>query len=202
MGFWCARKGRRMRALLDPWRNALACLAVGVALAGCTNPTTSPTSAAPSVTGSPPASPSSTGSMSPSPSPSLDAEAQALEDAKQRVVDMWAMVDEISRNPKKSINDLDPYTSGEWRTRMQLSLSQRRASGYTTTGSSEVEITNARKVGKTWVVEACVDVSGLKTVDKNGKSVTGPPYRILHKSTVKQGTKTLVIAKDEAVTEC
>ena len=65
-----------------------------------------------------------------------------------------------------------------------------------------VEITNVRKSGKTWVVEACVDVSGLKTVDKNGKSVTGPPYRILHKSTVKRGSKHLVIVKDEAVTEC
>ena len=115
---------------------------------------------------------------------------------------MWAVIDEISRNAKKSINDLDPYTSGEWRTQMQLAISRRRANGYKTTGATQVEITNVRKSGKTWVVEACVDVSGLKTVDKNGKSVTGPPYRILHKSTLKRGSKHLVIVKDEAVTEC
>ncbi len=168
---------------------------------GCTTP------GAPSLTPIPTGSPSSSATVTPTPPPSpstpTDPAAQQLAAAKQRVVDMWAVVDEISIKPKKSINALDAYATGEWLTKMQIMLSEQRALKYTTVGLSSVEITSGKRLSsKSWSVEACVDTSAQKVLDKKGKRVDGPPFKVLHRATVVQAGAQLKISQDEAVTEC
>lgn len=116
---------------------------------------------------------------------------------------MWAVVDQISIKPKKSINALDAYATGKWLTKMQIMLSEQRALKYTTVGLSRVEITNGKRLSsKSWSVEACVDTTAQEVLDKKGKRVDGPPFKVLHRATVVQAGAQLKISQDEAVTEC
>lgn len=144
-------------------------------------------------------------SVSPSPSPSSsspDAEQQQLVAASNRVIEMWAVIDQLAADPTKPINDLDEYAGGEWVEQQRDRIARYRAAGVTTTGQSVITILASERVGKDVIVQACADVSKLVVKDRDGKVINGPPYRILHKSTVRQVGAWLRIVKDEGVTEC
>lgn len=133
---------------------------------------------------------------------------QNVQHAEQAVVDLWAMVDRLVNNPKETIQKLDTVASGDALDMFQQNIGKYRAAGWKGTGSSVVEELEAASSGvnatgqSTWSVTACVDGSGTTLVDKDGKSVQGPPYRIRHKATVEKRDSKFYVVSDEAVGTC
>ena len=156
--------------------------------------------------------PASSVSATPTPTPSqtkLSPAEQDLANAKGAVVKMWAVVDRLVNNPKSSsIQDLDAVAEGATLTMFQQNIMKYRAANWTGSGNSIVDNTTAASAGtnsqgqSTWTVTACIDSSTTTLVDSTGKSVQGPPYRVLHKSTVVERATNFYVADDTAVGTC
>lgn len=140
--------------------------------------------------------------------PMLSPEEQDLVNAEQAIVKLWAVVDRLTNDAQTSIQELDTVASGATRTMFQENLGKYRAAGWTGSGSSIVEHVSASALGvnaqglSTWTVTACIDGSRTTLVDEQGQSVQGPPYRILHQSTVVQRSSAFLVAEDVAVGTC
>ena len=150
-------------------------------------------------------------SVTPTPSattPTLTPAEVDLENAKQAVVKLWAVVDRLTNDPKSSIQDLDAVASGQTLTMLQENLMTYRARGWRGSGSAVVTTESAKSGGTnargyaTWTVTACVDRSDTKLVDTESKSAQLPPYRIRHRSTVVQRAASLYVDEDEALGTC
>lgn len=172
---------------------ALALTPAAVACTATPNPTPSATSAA----------------STPTPTEStLSPADQELANAKQAVAKLWAVVDRLTNDPQSSLQDLDTVATGKALTMFQENLGRYRAAKFIGTGSSRVEGLQAVAGGvnaggrSTWTVTACVDGSETTLVDESGKSVQGPPYRILHKATVVELTGALYVSDDVAEGTC
>ena len=156
--------------------------------------------------------PATTVSATPTPTPSqttMSPAEQGVANAKGAVVKMWAVVDRLVNNPKSSsIQDLDAVAEGATLTMFQQNIMKYRAANWTGSGNSVVDNTTAALAGtnsqgqSTWTVTACIDSSTTTLVDSNGKSVQGPPYRVLHKSTVVERSANFYVADDTAVGTC
>ena len=134
---------------------------------------------------------------------------QDLANAKGAIVKMWAVVDRLVNNPKSSsIQDLDAVAEGATLTMFQQNIMKYRAANWTGSGNSIVADDSAALAGtnsqgqSTWTVTACIDSSATTLVDSTGKSVQGPPYRVLHKSTVVERATNFYVADDTAVGTC
>ena len=156
--------------------------------------------------------PASSVSATPTPTPSqttMSPAEQSMANAKGAVVKMWAVVDRLVNNPKSSsIQDLDAVAEGATLTMFQQNIMKYRAANWTGSGNSIVDDTTATFAGtntqgqSTWTVTACIDSSTTSLVDSTGKSVQGPPYRVLHKSTVVERATNFYVADDTAVGTC
>jgi len=184
-----------MMLIIRRFGNALLALTLTAAVAGCT---TTP-------------APTPTASVTPTPTPTpttLSPAEQDLANAKQAVVNLWAVVDRLTNDPQSSIQDLDPVASGAALTLFQQNLMKYRTAGWKGSGSTLVEDLVAEAGGinaegrSTWTVTACVDGSNTTLVDAAGVSVQGPPYRIRHRSTVVERSAGLSVTEDEAVGTC
>lgn len=164
-------------------------------------------------TATPAATPTPTASVSVTPTPSattptLTPTQVDLENAKQAVVKLWAVVDRLTNDPKSSIQDLDSVATDATLTMFQQNLVKYRSAGWKGSGSSVVEDLTATARGvnaegrSTWTVTACIDGSKTTLVDASGKSVQGPPYRVRHESKVVQRSTGFFVADDEAVGTC
>ena len=150
-------------------------------------------------------------SVSPTPSPTVTTMSPAeqdLENAKQAVIDLWAVVDRLTNDTEASLQDLDTVATGNALTLFQQNLVKYRAAGWTGSGSSVVEDPRAESSGmdaqgrSRWTVTACVDGSNTTLLDGGGRSVQGPPYRINHKATVEKHASAFLVSEDEAVGTC
>ena len=155
--------------------------------------------------------PASSVSATPTPTPSQTSMSPADQDltkAKAAVVKLWEVVDGLTNDPKSSIQDLDAVASGQVLTMFQENLGTYRAQGWTGSGSAIVENPMAELAGTnaqgltTWTVTACVDRSHTTLVDASGKSAQLPPYRIIHSSTVVQGSGFFKVEQDQATGTC
>lgn len=167
------------------------------ALTGCTTPAQTPSP-----------TPSESPMVSPTATPLSPAE-QDLENAKTAVVKVWAEFDRIANNPTTaSIGDLSLVAAGKWLETLQMDLGYYRAWNWTASGDTVVEDLTAEFRGPnergqdTWTVTSCVDISQTTLVDKDGKSVASPPYRIRHSSTVTRIEDRFVVTDDEATGTC
>lgn len=52
------------------------------------------------------------------------------------------------------------------------------------------------------MVTACLDRTHFDLVDKTGKSVLGPPYRVVHDATVVLGGGEYLVTQDESTGTC
>lgn len=178
--------GRTMMSL------ALALLPLA---AGCTTaptPTPTPTaSATPALT-----------------APTISPEEQDLENAKDAVRRLWAVVDRLTNDPDSSIQELDEVASGEALEFFRTNLTGYRLEQLIGSGNSVLEFQAAEASGKneqalaTWTVTTCVDASNTTLVDKDGTSVTAPPYRVVHRSTIVERSATLKVDDDEVTGTC
>lgn len=93
--------------------------------------------------------------------------------AGEAVVALWAKLDELAADPNKSLSGLASVASDQALTQWQRNLTLMRGKGQKQVGSAVVEAPTATFDGKTnvYTVKACVDVSKVNVVDKDGKSV-------------------------------
>lgn len=165
-----------------------------VALLGTSGCTGDSTSRDPDATSAEPtsSSPTTPGSTTPAPpTVPLSPAEQNLESAKASVVSFKAVTDELATDPSKSLNQLATVsrdrTANMWR---QL-LSQRRQLGLKQIGTTEVTGATAKYRGKDkYAVTACIDVTKVNVVDKDGKSVVDAnrPDRVEHHYTVEKAS--------------
>lgn len=166
-------------------KNRLALVAVLLlgACTGASQPTQTTTSPSPSPSSSTPTSMApSTTSLSPQ-----ELEAKAAEAA---VVKFWRVVDELSSDPNTSLNKLATVSRGTSIDTWAQMLTNRRGKQYRQVGDVVIASVAAKVKGpKSWDVTACIDVSKVNLVDKDGKSVvaaTRPP-RVEYLYTVEKG---------------
>ena len=174
-------------------------LAAAIMLAGtaCT-PSSSPGSVSLS------ASPSVTGPATPTPTPTvLTPDEQDLESARAAVAKFWQVLDRVGADPDVSLNALNRVARDPALEQAQKDMTAWRVAGYRLTGSTVVEESTARLTKpNAWTVTSCVDTSKSDVVDREGKSVMGPPYRIKHRSTVIRDSGTFYVTADKALETC
>lgn len=159
------------------------------------------------------ATPTSTPSASVTPPPTMTTPTLSpaevdLENAKQAVVKLWAVVDRLTNDPQASLQDLDTVASGDALEFFRKNLTGYRLEQLTGSGDSIVELQSAEAAGnnaqglRTWTVTACIDTSKTKLIDISGKNVTAPPYRFQHRSVVVERAAALHVDQDEVLGTC
>lgn len=155
---------------------------------------------------SPTATMSLTASPSPSPSPSTKPTDSTSPQARAQaaVVQYWAMLDKLASNPSASLTDLSAVARGDARTQWQQILTKRRGQQYVQTGSVRVENATAQSTaGGRWDVTACLDVTEVNVVDKDGKSVRGTgPERLEYSYVVERDGEGYFVTDEKVVAEC
>lgn len=167
------------------------------AVAGCT--------ATPIQTPSP--TPTASGPVTPSPTPLTPSE-QGLVHAKAAVARLWATYDRIATDSKAPIKDIQAVAGSPLQDALQQNLARYRQYELTGSGNTEVTEATARLTGvdeqgrTTWLVTACLDRTHFDLVDKTGKSILGPPYRVVHDATVVLGGGEYLVTQDESTGTC
>lgn len=180
----------------------VATLAMVVVLAACSSPGPD-TPSAPVLT---PSSASASASSTTTAPPSISPAEQDLKAASEAISRFWTVLDELSKNPKQSLDELATVSRspaiGIWR---QL-LTKQRVEGQVQTGESSVLSATPKKLtnSKSAVV-ACIDVSKVNLVDKNGKSVVSADRapHVKYDYIVEKGTNgKFYVTSDKAVATC
>lgn len=172
--------------------STLGLAAAAALICGCT----------PGPAGTPTPTPTPT-TASATPTPTISPEEQKLEDAKARVVLMWATLDKLLMDPTSKINDLDPIVAGEELTALQILVTTVRQQEHVQVGTSLVTNQTAVAKGDTWVVTSCVDRSNAIITAKNGKPVTpAPAPRLSRANTLKVVGGYLRITEDRELGTC
>ncbi len=177
---------------------ALAALSVIVAAAACTpgGGVTTPSASDPITT---PNTPTPTATPTPS--------KEELENraAEQAVINFWAMTDKLFTDPNVSLSKLVTVARDESASNWRQLVRNRRIHGYTQTGSTVVRSVHTAKNKKgQWDATACVDVSKVNVVDKQGKSVVnaGRAPRVKYTYVLVRDNGKFYVIKDKAVGEC
>ncbi len=169
-----------------PRVGALIAVMAALALSACTG-TSQPTQTTTGPSPSPSASTSTTVAQSTTSLSPQELEAKAAEAA---VVKFWRVVDELSADPNTSLDKLATVSRGTSIDTWAQMLTNRRGKQYRQVGDVVVASVAAKVKGpKSWGVTACIDVSKVNLVDKDGKSVvaaTRPP-RVEYLYTVEKG---------------
>lgn len=120
------------------------------------------------------ASPSATSSTSPSPTAteSLTPAEQDLAGAEDAVTRFWTVVDDVASSPNKDQNILATVARAQALAQWQGLVADYRSKGWVQKGQSTLAGVEATEEGaKSFVVQACRDVSGVDLVDGQGDSV-------------------------------
>jgi hypothetical protein len=121
---------------------------------------------------SPTTSSSTTPSPTSAPTRTLSPAEKDLKSAKDAVTRFWSLTDELASNPTRNLGELATVASdqaiAQWRFILTGDrVKQLKQIGKATIVSSEAKATS----GNSFDVTACIDVSKVNVVDKNGKSV-------------------------------
>lgn len=114
-----------------------------------------------------------TSSASSTPTPSTSAAATAEEEAQQAIVAYWAALDALASDPDKSLSDLNVVARDQALAQWQRNLTDLRGAGRTRVGNVVVRDSQATfdQASSLYTVTACIDVSAVNVIDKDGKSV-------------------------------
>lgn len=129
-------------------------------------PTTSRTATSPSPTPTTTSSPTST-------------KTPDEQGAEQAVVAFWAMLDEKASDPYTDLTDLSTVARDQAFLQWTRNLTQSRGSGWKQVGSTSVRSADATYNSNKdlWDVSACIDVTKVNVIDRNGKSVVAANRR-------------------------
>lgn len=161
-------------------------------------------------TGDPTASPTAT-SVTPTVAPTtptptaLTPEEEDLRGAEQAVVALVAMIDQLGQDSTRRLDELYTVSRDQTVDTWIQILNLRRVNGQTQIGESALEdIQVAKNAEGLWDATACIDVSGVNVVDKDGKSVVSPdrPARVKYRYLIEKDDGAFYVVEDEAVETC
>ena len=155
-----------------PFATLVVATVCSVTLLGCDDGSATPSE---SPTGSTQSTSIGASSSSPSPTrPPTQAEREA-QAAGQTVVKYWAVIDALAADPSQSLAPLDTVARDQARAQRLVALRTYLAKGLVQKGNAVVTDVSAKKSkSRTYSVSACVDVSDVDFVDKNGASQVNP----------------------------
>ena len=169
-------------------------LALG-AVAGCTGgDSPGPTG---TTTTSPITTPSSTTTTT-----QADSDEAAVERA---IIEFSRLTDELATNPKASLDKLATVSRGESNSQWTQILTNYRRKAWKQVGATSVEVTGVRPQGSSgFTATACLDVSKVNLIDKDGKSVVAAarPPRVAYDYSVTKAGGDYFITKDKVVRTC
>jgi hypothetical protein len=131
---------------------------------------------------------------------------QDAKDAEQAIPKFWLVVDELSSDPYASLDKLAVVSREPslaiWRQLLtNHRVKQVKQIGHTTVASAIAKPGDAGK----FAVTACIDVSKVNLVDKDGKSVVAAnrPPRVQYLYTVEKGSDgRFYVVEDKVVQTC
>lgn len=185
-------------------RRTLVACALVLGTAGCTGATHNGTT---STSTSPTTTTTATSATTPSgTAPTNTGAEQNLQSAKAAVRDFWGVVDRLSAHPKAKLDELATVSRspsiGVWR---QI-ITKQRIDGQVQTGRSKVVTATAEKSApRRFHITACIDVSKVNLVDKNGKSVVSANRlpRVKYQYVITKGTNgRFYVTNDKAISGC
>jgi hypothetical protein len=110
------------------------------------------------------------------------------------------VLDELSSDPKKSLDKLAAVSRDQAIAQWRSNLTTYRRSGWKQVGDSTVLSAEAQSVdGKNFAVKACIDVSKANVVDRAGKSVIagGRQDRMEYSYTVQKAPEGFFVTEDK-----
>ena len=149
-------------------------IATVLATAACTNPAGPPT--VPTTAPAPTTAPTSTTTSTEATSTTTAAAPQQAA-AEATVAKLWALVDALGADPKRSLDELTTVTRDQSLATWRELLTQRRRQGHRQTGTTSIVSSEATRGGGKLTVDTCIDVSQTNLVDKNGKSIVSAERR-------------------------
>jgi hypothetical protein len=172
--------------------------ALVVCLAGCSNPGPQPSPLQTQVAS--PAVPGRTAVPSPS------AEELKLHRAQEAVVRFWRVIDRLSADPDSDLTELTTVARGSVAAQWAKNINQDRYNRIRSSGNVVVRDAMAKRSKKqhAFRVTACIDVSGVRLRDENGKSVVAPdrPPRVTYNYAVEMDEQKWYVVKEKVTGTC
>ena len=169
-----------------------------VCVASCSNPGPQPTPLPTQVAS--PVAPGKTASHSPS------AEEMKLHKAEGAVVRFWRVIDRLSADPDSDLTELTTVSRGSVAAQWAKNINQDRYNRVRSSGSVVVRDALAKRSKKrdTFRVMACIDVSGVRLTDEDGKSVVPPnrPPRVSYNYAVEMDEQKWYVVKEKVTGTC
>jgi hypothetical protein len=169
-----------------------------VCFASCSNPGRQPNPLPAQV--SSPVVPSTTALPSPS------AEQLKLHKAEGAVVRFWRVIDRLSADPDSDLTELTTVARGSVAAQWANNINQDRYNRVRSSGNVVVRDAMAKRSKKQHVfrVTACIDMSGVRLRDENGKSVVPPdrPPRVSYNYAVQMDEQKWYVVKEKVTGTC
>ena len=177
---------------------AALALVVITATSSCTTNDPSPVST--------PSSPTSITTPPPPTSTSLSPAEQDRQGAEDAVGKFWAVIDELAADPFSKLERITTVSRDQTAAQWRKNLMSDRGKGWKQVGKTTVASAEAKQSGSNgqFVVAACIDVSKVNIVDKDGKSVIAAsrPAQVAYRFTVQEDNEKLYVITDEATGTC
>jgi hypothetical protein len=169
-----------------------------VGFASCSNPGRQPNPLPTQVAS--PVVPSRTSSPDPS------AEELNLRKAERAVSRFWRVIDRLSADPDSDLTELTTVSRGSVAAQWAKNINHDRYNRVRSSGNVVVRDAIAKRSKKRdmFRVMACIDVSGVRLRDENGKSVVAPdrPPRVSYNYGVEMDEQKWYVVKEKVTGTC
>ena len=137
---------------------------------------------------------------------SLSPAEQDSKDAAQTITRFWGVLDALASDQKKSLDELATVSRDSSINTWRQLLTRHRVQQLTQTGKTVVGESSAKPTSASrFAVTACIDVSKVNLVDKDGKSVVAAnrPPRVQYEYIVEKASGgVFYVVEDKAVQTC
>jgi hypothetical protein len=139
-------------------------------------------------------------------SPSPSAKELNLRKAERAVVRFWRVIDRLSADPDSDLTELTTVSRGSVAAQWAKNINQDRYNRVRSSGNVVVRDAVAKRSKKRdmFRVTACIDVSGVRLRDENGKSVVPPdrPPRVSYNYAVEMDEQKWYVVKEKVTGTC
>jgi hypothetical protein len=172
--------------------------ALAVCFASCSNPDPQPSPLRTPVAS--PVVPSGTASPSPS------SEELKLRKAERAVYRFWRVIDRLSADPDSDLTELTTVSRGSVAAQWAKNINQDRYDRVKSSGNVVVRDAMAKRSKKQnmFRLTACIDVSGVRLTDKDGKSVVPAdrPPRVSYNYVVEMDRQNWYVVREKVTGTC
>ncbi len=126
-------------------------------------------------------------------------------EVERAIIGFSRVTDQLATSPKASLDKLASVSRGESNSQWTQILTNYRRKAWKQVGSTSVQVTRVHAQGSSsFTAMACLDVSKVNLVDKDGKSVVAAtrPSRVAYDYSVRKAGDVYFITEDKAVRTC